>query len=279
MARPQKGYGADALARICLRGAIYPKRVAAVTDNVDAGATAGEGFVAGSNQNWYSARREDKSPTVCRRRCVGRWSSVQCYRCGSNAEADHMRSLPLLSPGVMIALLLAGSLCLAGEQPQLFPTRDVEVVYDVTRPPQKRVRERTRWLADEHLERVEGASKATTIFDRNARQVTLIMPANRSYRTLDDAPRRPTEPPSDAVLQRGGEAVVAGEHCVDWSWTEDALLHTVCATADGVPLRLLVDGKVVMEAHAVRYAKQRPDLFRVPRNYAPSLAPGGETTP
>jgi hypothetical protein len=33
------------------------------------------------------------------------------------------------------------------EPPQLLPTRDVDIIYDVTLPSQPRVRERVRWLA------------------------------------------------------------------------------------------------------------------------------------
>jgi hypothetical protein len=40
---------------------------------------------------------------------------------------------------------------------------------------------------------------------------------------------------------------------------------------DGVLLRLVVDSQTVMEARAVRYRPQPPELFRVPTNYAPAL--------
>jgi hypothetical protein len=38
-----------------------------------------------------------------------------------------------------------------------------------------------------------------------------------------------------------------------------------------VLLRLVVDSQTVMEARAVRYRPQSPELFRVPTNYAPAL--------
>jgi hypothetical protein len=74
------------------------------------------------------------------------------------------------------------------------------------------------------------------------------------------------------VLKRGGEVVVARQRCVEWSWTEDVETHTICVTQDGVLLRLVFDSQIVMEARAVRYRRQPPELFRVPTNYAP--APG-----
>ena len=93
--------------------------------------------------------------------------------------------------------------------------------YDVTRPQQPKVRERVRWLAGEHLERVDASGRSTSIFDRDAHVVTLLTPATRTFRKLDKAPRRPSEPEPGAALKRGGEAVVAGLPCTDWSWTEE----------------------------------------------------------
>jgi hypothetical protein len=184
-------------------------------------------------------------------------------------QMSYLRSLP---PIAALALLLVVSLPRAEEQPQLFPTRDVDIIYDVTRPYQPRIRERVRWLASEHLERVDGPDKSTTIFDRNANEITLLTPASRTYSQLEGAPRRPLEPETGAVLKRGNESVVTGLHCVDWSWTEDVETHTVCATADGVLLRLVVDGKTVMQARSVSYGAQGAELFQVPPDYAPALA-------
>ena len=87
--------------------------------------------------------------------------------------------------------------------------------------------------------------------------------------------RRPLEPDPAASLKRGNEFVVAGLRCTDWIWTEDVETHSVCATADGVLLRHVVDGQTVMEAHSVNYGRQAPELFEVPKDYAPALAPEG----
>ena len=70
----------------------------------------------------------------------------------------------------------------------------------------------------------------------------------------------------EATLKRGNESVVAGFHCVDWSWTEDVETRTVCITADGVLLRFLVDVQIVSEARSVGY---RPQPAEVPPGYAP----------
>jgi hypothetical protein len=57
-----------------------------------------------------------------------------------------LRNLP---PLTLMGLLLAGFPAQAGERPQLFPTRDVDIIYDVTRPQEPKYRERVRWLASE----------------------------------------------------------------------------------------------------------------------------------
>jgi hypothetical protein len=180
-----------------------------------------------------------------------------------------MRKLRGLASIVPLVFLLVGSPSRAEERPQLFPTQDVDITYDVTRPEQPKVRQRFRWLAAEHLERIDGPGKATTIFDRNAHEITLINPASRTFRTLEGSPRGPPEPATGVALKRGAESVIAGLHCVDWSWADEVEMHSVCVTADGVVLRVVVDGATIMQARSVSYRNQ------VPSNYSPALAPEG----
>jgi hypothetical protein len=184
-----------------------------------------------------------------------------------------------VGPILVLVFFLVGPACRAEEQPRLVPTRDVDIRYDVTRPQKPKVRERVRWLAAEGLERVDASGRSTSIFERAAHAVTLLTPASRTFRKLDRAPPRPLEPEPGAVLARGADAIVAGLQCTDWSWTEDGEKHTVCATADGVILRLVVDGQTFIEARSVKYGPQKADLFRVPANYTPALAPEGAGEP
>jgi hypothetical protein len=186
--------------------------------------------------------------------------------------------LARLAPAAALAVLLT-DLPLKAEEPPLMPTRDVDITYHITRPQQPQIDERVRWLAGAHRERVDGPDGSATIFDRDANVITLITPKNKTYRELEGEPRGPIEPEKGAVLTRGGEGKVAGLSCTDWSWVEDVETHTVCATADGVALRLKVDGKTVVEARSVTYHKQKPDLFEVPPGYAPALAPEGSADP
>jgi hypothetical protein len=186
----------------------------------------------------------------------------------------YLRRLP---PTVVLASMLIGPVARA-ESPQLLPTRDVDITYDVTLPSQPRVRERMRWLAAEQLERVDGPHRSTTIFNRRTRDIIHFSSANRTFLRLD-TPRRPEEPAPEVILKRGNELVVAGLHCVNWSWTEDVETRTVCMTEDGVLLRFLIDGKTVSEARSVTYRNQPADLFQVPRGYTPLLAPEGGPVP
>jgi hypothetical protein len=188
-----------------------------------------------------------------------------------------MRYLPLFA-----ALLIvdAGSPMRADEQqPQVMPTRDVDISYQFTRPNQPAIIERRRWLASEHLQRVDGPDKATTIFDRNKGEFTLLNPANRTFLKLEGSPRMPMAPQSGTALKRGGESVVAGLSCVNWSWTDETETHVACLTPDGVLLRLIIDGQTVMQARSVSYGPQRLELFQVPTDYAPALAPEGGLDP
>ena len=145
------------------------------------------------------------------------------------------------------------------------------------------MRERVRWLPAEHLERVDAFGRSTTIFDRDAREVTLLTSANRTYPQIGRQRRAGLlEPEPGAVLKRGADAVVGGLPCTDWSWTEDGEKHTVCATTDGVMLRLVVDGATFIQARSVKYAPQKAELFqcrqttrlRSPPKAAPSLKDG-----
>jgi hypothetical protein len=186
-----------------------------------------------------------------------------------------LRSWPSIA---VLGCSLIGCPSWAQERPHVLPTRDVDITYDVTRPQEPKIRERRRWLAGERLERVDGHDKSSTIFDVDKGELTLLNPTARTFLKLEGAPRRPADPEKGAVLKRGDEAVVAGLHCTNWSWTEDVETRTACMTADGVLLRLVVDGYTVIEAHTVSYGPQKVELFRVPPDYAPALAPEGGTS-
>ena len=82
-------------------------------------------------------------------------------------------------------------------------------------------------------------------------------------------------PEKGTTLKRGSEYKIAGQNCIDWSWIDDTEMHIACLTPDGVLLRLVIDGQTVAEARAVLYAPQPSELFEVPPDYEPALAPEG----
>jgi hypothetical protein len=182
-------------------------------------------------------------------------------------------TLPLI---VAISVGSVASVSRAAElQPQTAPIRDVDITYQISRPGMPVIIDRRRWLAGQHLRRVDGPGGSATIFDLNRGELTLLNASNHTYRMLQGAAKRRMSPPQGVVLKRGGEFKIAGVACTDGSWTDDVELHTACLTPDGVLLRLVVDGKIVAEARSVLYAVQPPELFEVPSGYTPALAPEG----
>jgi hypothetical protein len=111
----------------------------------------------------------------------------------------------------------------------------------------------------------------TSIFDRQAKEVTLLNGATPTYTKRDGAPRRPSEPDKDAVLKRGGEVVVARQRCVEWSWTEDVETHTICVTGPPALPSRSRNRRRGAAARRPGARAQPPELFRVPTNYAPAL--------
>ena len=180
-------------------------------------------------------------------------------------------------PTAVLTLLLLGSPLHAEEQqPQELPTRDVDIRYQITRPDQPTIIQRRRWLESERLVRIDGSGKSATIYDRNGHEITVLDLANRTYLKLEGAPHLTLDPEKGKTLTRGGESVIAGLHCTDWSWTEDVETQTICLTPDGVLLRLVVDGKTMMQALSVKYGRQPAELFQVPPSYTPALPQGGD---
>jgi hypothetical protein len=55
--------------------------------------------------------------------------------------------------------------------------------------------------------------------------------------------------------------------------------HTACLTPDGVMLRLIIDGRTILQARSVKYAQQPPAVFETPKGYQPVLSPEGGPVP
>ena len=162
----------------------------------------------------------------------------------------------------------------------MLPTRDVDITYRITLPGEAATSERARWLAADALERVDGPSNTTTIYDRKAHYVTVLARRSRTYVKLEaPAHGRPVEPAPNAAVAPGGEAEVAGLGCKVWTWVnpEDLKPHSICLTADGVLLQASVSGQTIAQATAVRFGAIKPEVFAVPVGYEPSLAAEGDS--
>jgi hypothetical protein len=64
-----------------------------------------------------------------------------------------IRTLPRV---VAIAVGTVASASRAGERPQTAPTHDVDITYRIARPGLPMITDRRRWLANQHLRRVDG---------------------------------------------------------------------------------------------------------------------------
>jgi hypothetical protein len=178
----------------------------------------------------------------------------------------------------LLAVLMAaaGAAVWAQEEPpQNAPTRDVDIILRIMRPGAAPIVERRRWSASRHLRRVDGPDNAATIFDQSIGALTLLNPANRTYRILQGPAAKRMSPPKGTRVKRGDETKIAGLTCTDWSWMDGIEAHTACLTPDGVLLRLVVDGRIVAQARSVVYAPQPAELFEIPPGYEPALAPEG----
>jgi hypothetical protein len=188
------------------------------------------------------------------------------------------RTVCLQTVCLIVALATAAaamSLHAQERPPQNAPTRDVDITLRITRPGAAPIVERRRWSASQHLRRVDGPDSGATIFDQSKGSLTLLNPANRTYRMLQGPAAKRMSPPKEAAVKRGEEARIAGLTCTNWSWLDGTELHTACLTPDGVLLRLVVDGRIVAEAISVVYAPQPSALFEIPPGYEPALAPDG----
>jgi hypothetical protein len=138
-----------------------------------------------------------------------------------------MRTLPLV-----VAFQWGPSpQCRTRKNSQTSPTRDVDISYQITRLGQPVIVERRRWLASQHLRRVDGSDNSATIFDQNREELTLLNAANHTYRTVEWPVAKRMSPQKGTTLKRGGEYKIAGQNCIDWSWMDGTEMHTAIDVA------------------------------------------------
>ncbi|NIE78820.1 DUF4412 domain-containing protein [Asaia sp. As-1742] len=162
-----------------------------------------------------------------------------------------------------------------GAHPRLSPARDVTVVYSVQpeKMPQP-VQAIVQFKAEGDKLRIDSPDHAgSTILDRPAQRVTLIMHKQRVYTSF--APKHGLRNPFmlDMSMQYApdGAGTVAGLACNKWTITSTHGKATACVTEDGVILSeegVDADGlHGKLEAQKVTYGPVADTQFQPPADY------------
>jgi hypothetical protein len=171
--------------------------------------------------------------------------------------------------------LSVAALSAFADQPQLRPSRDVDITYSSTAAgaPRdgRRLEQRVRWLAGAQTMRIDPPTTGLfVIIDYVAKRMSVVRAADRSVTEMaapDDTTGVGGNTGAGGYVRRG-EDTVAGLACTDWETHDrDGRLAVLCVTADGVTLRAGVDGQTLVSAVSVQYTPQDPADFRVPADY------------
>ena len=186
-----------------------------------------------------------------------------------------MRRLPAAA---MLSAGLLAAPALAQERPPLFPTRDVDVTYRLPAPDPaagggRVLEQRVRFSAASRRQRVDPPTAGTYfVLDYATHRMATVRPAAREVIDMANGEADAAATP----YVRHGEATVAGFTCTEW-WTRDAAREAaaVCLTPDGVLLRAVAAGRLLLEATRVSYAAQDASVFAVPEGFSHLEAPAG----
>ncbi len=168
---------------------------------------------------------------------------------------------------VAVALLGLGA---SAAQPQLRPTRDVDVTYALDTGGGPPLRERLRWdVAAERLRIDPPTAGLYVIIDLKTRRMSTVRAADQTV-IETAAPPSATGLPDNAAAgaTRQGDDVVAGLMCTDWLVTDAAGQQmTVCLTVDGVLLRARTPARTLLTATSVQYGEADPAAYATPAEY------------
>jgi hypothetical protein len=177
------------------------------------------------------------------------------------------------------ALILIAAETPAATHPDLIPKRDVAITYRVSEAG-KTLEERVRWLGGADIERVDLPGPVYMIADFRTHRLSLVDKAKHSVLELEAPRESVTHPDASAAWTKVGEAKVAGLDCTEWRLTVSGTEpQQLCATPDGVLLRVEVMGKPIVEAQSVRFEKLDPKLFEVPVSYERAVPPAAAPPP
>ena len=181
-----------------------------------------------------------------------------------------------LAAAVAIVSLSAGA-AKAQDRPTIFPTRDVDVTYRLPVPDAvggRALEQRMRFTASGNKQRVDPPTPGLYIvMDFAAHSITTVRPEQRMALDMPTAAVSAGTTTSASYTRRG-EASVAGLACTLWVTRAASGEGTeVCMTDDGVLLRAVAAGRILLEATKVRYATQEPGVFAIPEGFKRLAAP------
>lgn len=183
--------------------------------------------------------------------------------------------LQIYPVSIVSAALLVATAALAQDKPNLLPERDVDITYRVTTVSEKPIKQRVRWLAAKHMQRIDSPGGAVSLANRTTAYVTILNSRTKTYVRLEEAPDGAFRVDPTASFTQGGKSKAAGLSCNEWSWVETSTQNprTLCVTDDGVILRMTENGRTLFEATSVTYHRANPRTFEVPSDYQPTLVP------
>ena len=183
------------------------------------------------------------------------------------------------SVAALLAVIASGS-TVAQERPATLPTRDVDVTYAAlppgAPPGSTPLEQRMRWSVSPGMLRIDPPSHDLYfVMDYKNRRLETIRPSLRTVMEMDASGAGLTPGvPSGANFTKKGESMVAGLSCTDWETRDTAGEPAVaCLTSDGVLLRAVANGRVLVEAASVRFGPIDPSVFAIPPGYAKFEAP------
>ena len=175
----------------------------------------------------------------------------------------------------------------AAARPLVVPQHDVDVSYAMSAPSASGVTiplvQRMRFSVAGERQRVDPPGNGTfMITDYGTGRMIVLQPEQR-LATILPAPGGPIAlhgPPATGDYRRLGTGSVAGVPCTDWA-TRDVAGHdsVVCFTADGVLLRAMQAGRVLVQATRVEETPQPAEVFAVPPGFRVQAAPSLPAAP
>jgi len=196
---------------------------------------------------------------------------------GGRVKPGHDEKLAAITiSGALAGLLILAAPAHADEHPAIFPTRDVDVIYRMVQADApggpRMLEQRMRYDVASRRLRVDPPSPGLyMIVNYATHHLETIRDEQRMVMEMDAPGGLPGGPgtSASASFRKHGVGQVAGLNCTEWE-TKDASGQPalVCLTTDGVLLRAVGGGRVLLEAASVTYGAIDPAAFTVPAGYS-----------